>query len=54
MSKMTDINNLSKDELMIEVIQLKHQVSLLHRMVFGPKSDRFKLAVEVVSGESYQ
>ena len=32
-------------------MQLKHQVSLLQKMIFGPKSDRFKLPAEVPSNQ---
>lgn len=46
-NKKTDITALSKEDLIVEVMQLQHQVSLLQKMVFGPKSDRFKLPVEV-------
>ena len=51
MSKNADITTLSKEELIDEVIQLKHQVSLLQKMVFGPRSDRFKLPVEVPANQ---
>jgi hypothetical protein len=46
-SKNNDITALSKEDLIQEVMQLKHQVSLLQKMVFGPKSDRFKLPAEI-------
>jgi transposase len=45
--KKTDITTLSREDLIVEVMQLQHQVSLLQKMVFGPKSDRFKLPAEV-------
>lgn len=45
------ISNLSKEELVEEVIQLKHQVSLLQKMVFGPRSDRYKLPAEVSANQ---
>lgn len=45
------ISNLSKEELLEEVIQLKHQVSLLQKMVFGPRSDRYKLPAEVPANQ---
>jgi transposase len=32
-------------------MQLKHQVSLLQKMVFGPRSDRFKLPAEIPSNQ---
>ena len=51
MSKQADITTLSKEELIGEVIQLKHQVSLLQKMVFGPRSDRFKLPIEVPANQ---
>jgi transposase len=43
-SKNTNINNLSKEELVLQVRDLQHQVSLLQKLVFGPRSDRFKIA----------
>lgn len=43
-SKSTDIHNLSKEELVLQVRDLQHQVALLQKMVFGPRSERFKLA----------
>jgi transposase len=50
-SKKADITTLSKEELIDEVMQLKHQVSLLQKMVFGPRTDRFKLPVEVPANQ---
>jgi transposase len=50
-SKNNDITALSKEDLILEVMQLKHQVSLLQKMVFGPKSDRFKLPAEVPANQ---
>lgn len=47
MSKRADIATLSREELIDEVTQLKHQVALLQKLVFGPRSDRFKVAAEV-------
>ena len=44
MSKRADIATLTREELIDEVTQLKHQVALLRKLVFGPRSDRFKLA----------
>lgn len=43
----TDISSLSKEQLIDEVIHLKHQVALLQKMVFGPRSERFKTAADV-------
>ncbi len=37
------VSGLSKEELVDEVMNLQHQVSLLQKMVFGPRSERFKL-----------
>ena len=51
MSKNNDITALSKEDLILEVMQLKHQVSLLQKMVFGPKSDRFKLPVDIPANQ---
>jgi len=47
MSKRADIATLSREELIDEVTQLKHQVALLQKLVFGPRSDRFKVTAEV-------
>jgi transposase len=47
MSKTSSINTLTRDELIDEVTQLKHQVALLQKLVFGPRSDRFKVPAEV-------
>src|SRR6266545_487818 len=44
MSKRPEITTLSREELIDEVVQLKHQVALLQKMVFGPSNERFKLA----------
>lgn len=51
MSKSNDITTLSKEDLIQEVMQLKHQVSVLQKMVFGPKSDRFKLPAEIPANQ---
>lgn len=51
MNNKTDISNLSKEDLLVEVMHLKHQVSLLQKMVFGPRSDRFKLPAEVPANQ---
>lgn len=50
-SKNADINNLSKEELVLQVRDLQHQVSLLQKLVFGPRSDRFKVADEVPANQ---
>ena len=47
MSKNTDINALSKEDLVAKVVNLEHQIALLQKMVFGPRSERFKVAAEV-------
>lgn len=46
MSKTADITTFSREQLIDEVTQLKHQVALLQKLVFGPRSDRFKAATE--------
>lgn len=51
MNKNKDVTALSKEDLILEVMQLKHQVSLLQKMVFGPKSDRFKLPADVPANQ---
>lgn len=45
------ISSLSKEELVKQVIHLNHQVSLLQKMVFGPRTDRFKLPAEVPANQ---
>lgn len=47
MSTTSSISTLTREQLIDEVTQLKHQVALLQKLVFGPRSDRFKVAVEV-------
>ena len=44
------VSSLSKEELVDEVMNLQHQVSLLQKMVFGPRSERFKFT-EVPSNQ---
>lgn len=51
MTKRTHIENLSKDDLVDKVMDLQHQVALLQKMVFGPKSDRFKVAAETPANQ---
>lgn len=50
MTKNIDINTLSKEELILQVSDLQsqvsrfeHQIALLQKMVFGPKSEGFKV-----------
>jgi len=52
------ITSLSKEELINEVVNLQdqvvnfqHQIALLQKMVFGPRSERFKLAAEVADNQ---
>lgn len=47
LSMTKDISKLSKNDLIGKVMHLEHQVALLQKMVFGPRSERFKLAAEV-------
>lgn len=51
MSRKADITTLSKEELIDQVTQLQHQVSLLQKMIFGPRNERFKLADEVPANQ---
>ena len=51
MSKRADITTLSREELIDQVVQLKHQVALLQKMVFGPRNERFKVASEVPANQ---
>lgn len=46
-----DITTLSREELIDEVTQLKHQIALLQKLVFGPRSDRFKVAADVPANQ---
>ncbi len=41
MKKISDISTLSKEELVVEVLELQHRLSLLEKMIFGPKNERF-------------
>lgn len=52
MTRSIDVENLSKEELIQQVRHLqsqatdfKHQIALLQKLVFGPRSDRFKVNV---------
>jgi transposase len=51
MSNRADITTLSKEELIDEVVQLKHQVALLQKMVFGPRNERFKITGETPANQ---
>ena len=51
MSKRADIATLSREELIDEVTQLKHQVALLQKLVFGPRNERFRIAEEVPANQ---
>jgi transposase len=48
-SKSIDINTVSKEELLLQVRDLQHQVALLQKLVFGPRSERFKVTDTPVS-----
>jgi len=37
------MDSLSKEELVLQVRNLQHQIALLQKMVFGPGSERFKI-----------
>lgn len=57
-SKSIDINNISKEELLsqvrdlqLQVSQFQHQISLLQKLVFGPRSDRFKIAEQAPANQ---
>jgi transposase len=47
----SDIASFSKDELIEQVVQLRHQVSLLQKMVFGSRSEHFKTVAEVPANQ---
>ena len=51
MSKPVDINTLSREELIHQVRHLQHQVALLQKMLFGSRTERFKLTGEVPSNQ---
>lgn len=51
MKTTTDISELSKDELVVEVIQLQHRLSLLEKMIFGPKHERFVPTIPVAQNQ---
>lgn len=51
MSKRSDITTLSREELIDQVAQLKHQVALLQKIVFGPRNERFKVAEEAPANQ---
>lgn len=51
MSKKSDVTTLSREELIDQVTQLQHQVSLLQKMVFGSRNERFKLIDEVPANQ---
>ncbi len=51
MSKNTDITTLTKDDLIAKVMQLEHQVSLLQKLAFGPRSEGFKPATEIPANQ---
>ena len=50
-SKNTNIDALSKEELVSQVRDLQHQIALLQKLVFGPRSDRFKVADEAPANQ---
>ena len=50
-SKNANIDTLSKEELVLQVRDLQHQVALLQKLVFGPRSDRFKIAEQVPANQ---
>lgn len=46
-----DINTLSREELINQITDLQHQVALLQKMIFGPRTERFKVPVDVASNQ---
>lgn len=50
-SKNANIDTLSKEELVVQVKELQHQVALLQKLVFGPRSDRFKITDEAPANQ---
>jgi len=46
-----DINTLSREELINQITDLQHQVALLQKMIFGPRTERFKVPVDVPSNQ---
>jgi transposase len=49
--KTADITELSKDELIVEVIQLQHRLSVFEKMIFGPKHERFIPALPIAQNQ---
>lgn len=47
----TAIHDLSKEELVQEVVHLRHQVLLLQKLVFGARGERFRLPVEAPANQ---
>lgn len=46
-----DIATLSREQLINEVVHLKHQVLLLQKMLFGSRGERFKVPAEVPANQ---
>jgi transposase len=40
-TRSSDITSLSKDELVVRVLQLEHRLSVFEKMLFGPRRERF-------------
>lgn len=51
MTASININDFTKEDLFEQVVQLKHQVLLLQKLVFGPRGERFKLPTEVAANQ---
>jgi transposase len=47
----TNIAELSKEELIVEVMQLQHRLSVFEKMIFGPKHERFVPSIPVAQNQ---
>ena len=51
MKNNTNIAELSKEELIVEVMQLQHRLSVFEKMIFGPKHERFVPSIPVAQNQ---
>lgn len=48
---MTDVSSLSKNELVVRVMELEHRLSVFEKMLFGSKHERFIPAIPVAQNQ---
>ena len=48
---MTDVSSLSKNELVVRVMELEHRLSVFEKMLFGPKHERFIPTIPVAQNQ---